>query len=58
MIASAAEDWEFSRTFIVIVAVVPFVLPIITIVAGVVHRPTFDMLTAEDQLGEWMQVLA
>ena len=58
MIAWAAEDWESSRTIIVIIAAVPFVLPIITIVGAAVHRPTFDMLTGEDQLGEWMQVAA
>lgn len=58
MIAAAAEDCDVSPTVIIVLVSIPFVLPLATIAAGILHRPTFDLLTGEDQLGEWLQVAA
>lgn len=58
LLERAASDWTVSRPQIWILFAIPFVLPLITILAALFHRPTFDVLTGEDQLGEWLQVAA
>lgn len=51
-------DWGTSRAVILAILATPFVLPAITIVAALAHRPTFDFLVAEDMAGEWAQEVA
>lgn len=43
---------------VTVLAAFPFVFPPIAVAAGIAHRPTFDLLTGEDQVGEWLQVVA
>lgn len=58
LIDRASHEWRLSRRAIWTITAIPFLLPLITIAAGVLHRPTFDLLTGEDSLGEWLQVVA
>lgn len=51
-------DWSLSRAAVRAILATPFVLPAVTILAGLVHRPTFDALVGEDMAGEWMQEVA
>ena len=58
LLERAADEWGLSYRQIAVLTAIPFVLPLVTIIAAIAHRPTFDVLTGEDQIGEWLQVAA
>lgn len=57
VIGQASLDWGIPRPFVTTVVLFPVVISLIAIVGGAVNRPLFDLLTGEDALGEWLQVL-
>jgi len=57
-IQAAARDMDASRSLIMVLLAVPVILPLVTIAAALWNRPLFNMITGEDAVGEWLQVIA